>query len=111
MEGRHCYIPSSGCSTSGKTLPIVEYSHSVGCSVTGGFVYRGVDYPMLSGGYFFGDYCSGKIWTISAGARSPATKTQLADTNLSIASFGEDEAGELYVVDRTGGEVFKIVGH
>ena len=111
LEGRHCYNPSSGCSTSGKTPPIVEYSHTYGCSVTGGFVYRGADYPMLRGGYFFGDFCSGRIWTLSATSRYPGTRTQLADTNLAISSFGEDEAGELHVVDRGGGEVFKVVGH
>ena len=110
MEGRHCYIPSSGCSTSHKTLPIVEYTHSYGCSVTGGFVYRGGLYPMLRGGYFFGDYCSGRIWTIYAGARSPATRTFLRRDNINISSFGEGETGELYVVDH-GGRLFRIVGH
>jgi len=111
MEGRHCYIPSSGCSTSGKTLPIVEYPHSYGCSVTGGFVYRGSDYPMLRGGYFFGDFCSGRIWTIYAGASSPASRTFLADTDKAISSFGEDESGELYLVDHGGGGIYKLAGH
>jgi glucose/arabinose dehydrogenase len=110
MEGRHCYNPSTHCSTSGKALPIVEYTHSYGCSVTGGFVYRGSAYPMLRGGYFFGDFCSGRIWTISAGARSPATRTFLLHPNINISSFGESESGELYVVDY-GGRVFRIVGH
>ena len=110
MEGRHCYNPPSGCNKAGKVVPVVEYSHTYGCAVTGGYVYRGAAYAMLRGGYFFGDYCSGRIWTISAAASSPATRTQLLDTDLLISSFGQDDAGELYVVDH-GGQVFKIVGH
>jgi glucose/arabinose dehydrogenase len=110
MEGRHCYVPSSGCDTSHKTLPIVEYTHTYGCSVTGGFVYRGAAYPMLRGGYFFGDYCTGRIWTVYAGARSPARRTFLAQPNINISSFGESESGELYVVDH-GGRVLQIIGH
>lgn len=99
MEGRHCYNPSSGCSTSGKILPIAEYTHASGnCSVTGGYVYRGSLYPVLQGGYLFGDYCSGRFWTISANASSPATPVFLRQTALSISSFGEDEAGEIYAV-------------
>ena len=111
MEGRHCYVPASGCNKTGKTLPIVEYTHTYGCSVTGGFVYRGSAYPMLRGGYFFGDFCSGRIWTISAGARSPATRTFLyRSPNITISSFGESESRELYVVDY-GGRVLRVIGH
>jgi glucose/arabinose dehydrogenase len=108
MEGRHCYIPSTGCSTAGKIPPVVEYSHSQGCSVTGGFVYRGHAVPALSGRYVFSDFCSGTIWTISAGARAPASKTVLMDTGLSVSSFGEDQGGELYVVDWAGGTVYRF---
>jgi glucose/arabinose dehydrogenase len=111
MEGQRCYIPSSGCSTSGKTLPLLEYTHDYGCSVTGGFVYRGNAYPMLRGGYFFADYCSGRIWTVSAGARSPATRTFLLHANMNISSFGESQSGELYLVDHAGGGVYRVVGH
>ena len=77
MEGRACYKPPSGCSTSGRWTPQVVYPHVVSgqdnCSVTGGFVYRGTDYPVLQGGYVFGDFCSGRIWVVSASARTPAT--------------------------------------
>jgi glucose/arabinose dehydrogenase len=111
MEGRHCYNPTSGCNTTGKALPLLEYSHDYGCSVTGGFVYRGNAYPMLRGGYFFADYCSGRIWTVYAGARSPAQRTLLLDTNLNISSFGESQSGELYLVDHSGGGVYRVVGH
>jgi glucose/arabinose dehydrogenase len=113
MEGSHCFKPSSGCPTSGRRIPVHEYTHSVSgddnCSVTGGFVYRGSAFPAMAGGYFFGDYCSGRIWAISANARTPATSTLLLDTSLSISSFGESEAGELYVVDRGGGTIYRLV--
>jgi glucose/arabinose dehydrogenase len=102
MEGRHCYEPSSGCLTAGRTLPLVEYSHDLGCSVTGGFVYHGLRYPLLGGGYFYADYCSGRIWTVDSAAVAPATGTQILDTNLNIVSFGQSERGELYVVSTDG---------
>jgi glucose/arabinose dehydrogenase len=107
MEGRHCFAPSSGCSTSGKIRPLVEYSHASGnCSVTGGFVYRGPD-PILQGRYFFADYCSGRIWTVGYRAATPAAPFRLLDTSLLVTSFGEDEAGRVYVVDH-GGTVYRI---
>ena len=112
LEGRHCYNPATNCVRTGKTMPIVEYSHTAGpgCSVTGGYVYRGAAFPMLTGGYFFADYCSGKIWTISSAAASPATRVELLDTSLNISSFGQDDAGELYVTDHTGGGIYKVIG-
>lgn len=106
MEGRHCYEPLNGCLQAGRTLPIAEHGHVVdgddNCSITGGYVYRGTRYPLLAGGYFYADFCSGRIWTIGATAASPATGRELLNTNLSIVSFGESEAGELYVVARDG---------
>ena len=106
MEGRHCYEPSTGCATAGRTLPLVEYAHSVSgddnCSVTGGYVYRGLRYPKLAGGYFYADYCSGRIWTVSSSASSPAAGVQLIDTALNIVSFGQSERGDLYVVAQSG---------
>jgi glucose/arabinose dehydrogenase len=109
MEGRHCFNPSSGCSTSGKTLPVVEYEHGSGrCSVTGGYVYRGSAIPALVGGYLFADYCSGEIWVITSTAAAPAAKTRLLDTSMVISSFGESSTGELFVIDH-GGAVYRIV--
>ena len=106
MEGRHCYEPMSGCLTSGRTLPLLEYAHAVvgndNCSITGGYVYRGVHFPLLRGGYVFGDFCSGRIWIVSATAASPAVPTLLPVTVPSITSFGQDEDGELYVVSQDG---------
>jgi len=97
MEGTLCYNPSSGCNDGTLTLPILEYDHSLGCSITGGYRYRGGRFPQLAGRYFYGDYCSGRIWN---GIQSGQTwsSAQLIDTALQITSFGEDEGGELYVV-------------
>ncbi len=103
-EGRHCYSPSSGCSLPGSTLPIVEYAHAgtSRCAVTGGFVYRGKVYPDMMGVYFFADYCTGEIWAIDAASTKLVTPIRELDTSLQISSFGEDEKGELYVVDLNG---------
>jgi glucose/arabinose dehydrogenase len=118
LEGRTCYKPPSGCSRTGKTMPLVVYRHAAtgpsNCSVTGGFVYRGSKSPVLAGGYLFGDFCSGRIWGVSATAASPATPTLLwaasASPHLAISSFGEDEAGEVYVTDLAGGGIYRISG-
>jgi glucose/arabinose dehydrogenase len=109
MEATHCFNPSSGCNTSGKTLPLLEYGHGSGrCSITGGYVYRGSAIPQLVGGYVFADFCSGEIWVVNSTASAPANRTLLLDTSLQISSFGENASGELYVVNR-GGAVYAIV--
>jgi glucose/arabinose dehydrogenase len=108
MEGLHCYNPSAGCDRSGLTLPIAEYSHGEGCSVTGGYVYRGANYPALQGQYFFADYCSGTIWSLQRDAAGQWTRTERLAANLPISSFGEDVHGELYVID-LGGAVYQLV--
>ena len=64
MEGMHCFNPASGCDMSGLTLPIVEYDHTEGEAVMGGFVYRGTAIPTLVGSYIFGDYISGTVWQL-----------------------------------------------
>ena len=97
MEGTACFNPSTACNNGTLTLPILEYGHSLGCSIIGGYRYRGSRFPQLTGRYFYGDFCSGRIWT---GTQSGQTwsSSQLIETALSITSFGEDEGGELYVV-------------
>jgi glucose/arabinose dehydrogenase len=101
MEGFH---PYHGSETAGLTLPVAEYPHTRGnCSVTGGYVYRGKAIPAMQGIYLFGDYCTGNTWVM----RRTADGWQTADwfgMAVSISSFGEDEAGELYVLDYRGGE-------
>ena len=109
IEGSHCYNPPTGCSTTGKVLPVTSYFHDSGrCAVTGGYVYRGTAVPALAGLYVFGDYCSGEIMAISATPTRPAPITVLLSPGFPVSSFGEDKAGELYVCD-LGGSVYKIV--
>lgn len=108
MEGAHCFGAAS-CNMQGLVQPVAEYNHDQGCSVTGGFVYRGRRYPALRGIYFYGDYCNGNIW----GLRRAATgweSQMLLNTNLSITSFGEDEDGELYIADQQVGAVLMLAG-
>ncbi|MEA2619730.1 MAG: hypothetical protein QOC97_503 [Chloroflexota bacterium] len=102
MEGGHCYNPPSGCNRTGKVMPVVEYSHSQGCSITGGYVYRGSQVPAIYAHYVFADFCSGTIWMIPRTGGLSTPKGLLFDTTMSISSFGEDEWGELYVVDHAG---------
>lgn len=108
MEGSQCYDPPTLCNTQGLELPIAEYDHSLGCSVTGGYVYRGTQYPALIGHYLFGDYCSGRIWSLSENSSGRWTMRQLIDSPFSISSFGEDEQGELYVV-HYGGAIYRVI--
>jgi glucose/arabinose dehydrogenase len=105
IEGTRCYRPRVGCEQDGLEPPLTEYRHRRGrCSVTGGYVYRGRAIPQLKGTYVFGDFCSGEIFGLRKGRRAI-----LLDTELAIASFGEDEAGEVYVVDLVAGAVSRIV--
>jgi len=108
MEGKHCFAPSTGCGTEGLTLPVAEYDHGQGCAITGGFVYRGAAIPALIGTYLYADSCSGRIWGLDAAAEVPKSRL-LASTGASIASFGEDDSGELFVTDIAGGAVSRLV--
>jgi glucose/arabinose dehydrogenase len=103
MEGSSCFRTSE-CNRNGLVLPVDQYPTSEGCAVTGGYVYRGTAHPTFVGGYFFGDYCNGRIHVLSAAEAlgGSARHRTLVDTELAISSFGEDEAGELYVVDLNG---------
>jgi glucose/arabinose dehydrogenase len=110
MEGFECYPQGSNCNDTGLTLPIFDYAHNDGCSVTGGFVYRGSSFPAMQSIYFLGDFCSGKIWGLQPDGGNWAN-LMLKDTAYSISSFGEDEVGELYVVaySSTNGAVYRVV--
>ncbi len=105
-EGNHCYGAAS-CSTSGFIAPLAEYSHRDGCSVTGGYVYRGAAIPSLRGTYLYGDYCSGSIWGLDADSPLIGPAVWLVSSNLRITSFAQDNAGELYVLDY-GGTIWKL---
>jgi glucose/arabinose dehydrogenase len=106
MEGFHCYNAGS-CDTTGLTLPVVEYDHSQGCSVTGGLVYRGGDYAGMQGIYFYADYCSGRLWGLAYDGAAWQSAL-LLETNHQIASFGEDEAGNMYLSDYFNGDIYMI---
>jgi hypothetical protein len=116
-EGSQPFDPSNCPPAGTMVFPIHEYSHGVGCSVSGGYVYRGCDIPTLAGSYFFADYCSNNIWSFSYVGNSVANFTdrtsELAPGGglsiSSISAFGEDARGEMYICDLFGGEVFKIV--
>jgi len=108
MEGKHCY-PSDPCTSIG-LVPVVEYSHAFGaCSITGGYVYRGSALPALAGHYFYADYCDGTIHSIDyPGNTNPADWTALLSPGTSISSFGQDNRGEIYIL-QLDGPVFRIV--
>ena len=102
MEGTLCFSPPSNCNTSGLIPPIHEYGRDLGISVTGGYVYRGPSAPSLWGKYLFADFGSGRLWALTEISPGQWQREQVLSTGLSISSFGEDESGELYVVDYYG---------
>ncbi len=108
MEGLHCYGADS-CNQQGLVLPVAEYNHSFGCSITGGYVYRGAAFPEMQGTYFFGDYCSGRIWAMQPAGQDKWQATQVMESQHAISTFGEDEAGELYMADLNDGTIYQVV--
>ncbi len=106
FEGAHPF--ASNDAPRNMTYPAVEYSHREGgCSITGGYVYRGDAIPDLQGVYFFGDYCTGLIWGAYRDASGTWQKTVLYDLDMQLSSFAEDETGELYVVGY-GGTIYQF---
>jgi glucose/arabinose dehydrogenase len=105
-EGNHCYRRSD-CSAEGMAMPVAEYSHRVGCSITGGYVYRGEAIAALYGDYIFGDFCSGRIWALDS-EDDKASPRMLLLSGKRIASFAEDRAGELYLLDFAVGRIFRL---
>ncbi len=102
FEGMHDY--SAGDIPADYRPPLFEYGHDQGCSVTGGYVYRGT-MPEWQGVYFYGDYCSGKVWgalRLVTATEETSTSTVLFETGALITTFGVDEAGEIYLADRNG---------
>lgn len=115
LEGTHCYDPPSNCDpTDMTTLPVHEYSHSQGCSVTGGIIYRG-SIPEIDGHYFFADYCSNRIWSFVWDGDDGITDLTVRTSELvpdvgsinSVTGFGRDGLGEMYIVG--GGEAFRVI--
>ncbi|MBN8549257.1 MAG: PQQ-dependent sugar dehydrogenase [Deltaproteobacteria bacterium] len=108
MEGSQCYPPGESCNTAGLVLPITEYGHDVGRSIIGGYVFSGRSIPNLRGHYIFGDFVTGIIFSLLYDGAT-ATRKTLLQSGLSIASFGRDEDGEIYVVSYGDGKIYKIV--
>ena len=107
MEGPECL--EEGCDESGLTLPLLQYDHTEGCSVTGGYVYRGADIPSIQGQYFYADFCQGRVQSIRAeGDPGEPVDWPLLSPGDNITSFGEDAYAGLYILTAAGG-VFKIV--
>jgi len=123
MEGNNCFSTSGcgafgvpACNAGSLTDPVVDYGHGVGCSVTGGYVYRGCEMPNLKGTYFYADYCSGRIWSYEiSGGVAINQQERTAELNPSggtinnVMSFGEDACGEILICDQAGGEIWRIV--
>ena len=116
MEGSECFgtrgdslrlAQDRPCDPEGFEPPVVEYGRDDGCSITGGYVYRGSRLPSLQGQYIFGDYCSGKVWAFSrqpgGAVRAVDKSDELLDTSHKISSFGEDGSGEIYIISLVGG--------
>ncbi|MCC6712751.1 MAG: PQQ-dependent sugar dehydrogenase [Candidatus Dadabacteria bacterium] len=118
MEGKACTgLSGCTCNSPGLTIPLHDYAHSGGnCSITGGYVYRGADIPELDGTYFYADYCTGRIWSFKRSGsgvaqlveRTAELRPQTGETINNVTSFGEDDRGEIYIVDKDG-EIYKIV--
>jgi glucose/arabinose dehydrogenase len=113
MEGQHCFPDSSRCDPAPYVLPVAEYGRGGGCSVTGGYVYRGPAHPALNGLYFFGDFCTGKVWSLDRPDGASWRMTEQLQQPLQISSFGEDEVGEVYITTFSGADgshrIYQIV--
>jgi len=109
-EGLHC-TGLNECDSTGLTMPITEHEHGAeGCAVIGGYVYRGVSYPVLRGTYLFSDFCSGFIWGLSRNDSGAWRVEKLGEAGFAVTAFGQDLAGEVYILDHVGGGVFQITG-
>lgn len=110
LEGSLCYPSGDGCSRTGLTLPVFEYGRAEGCSITGGYVYRGTALPELAGHYLFSDFCSGWVRSLRVDGGAVGAPTEwIASIGANVAaSFGVDASGELYLL-ALDGRVLKLV--
>lgn len=109
MEGFHCFNPTN-CNSTGLTEPILEYGHNVGCSITGGYIYRGDLQPELVGAYIYGDFCSGRIWLLRYENGDLLADSLLIQVPFKISSFGVDQENELYILDYNNGRIYRFAG-
>ena len=109
LEGTLCYSPSTGCIPPLDYVPpVVEYGHDLGCSVTGGEVYRGSEFPTMQGIYYYGDFCSGRVWGLVQDSDGWQTQV-LLETGHQISTFGSDQVGNLYLADLRTGQIYRII--
>lgn len=107
MEGFSCFNPPSGCDQGGLTLPVLDYSHDLGSSITGGYVYRGRSVPELQGKYIYADFVSGRIWGLTYNGPDDVKNELLLSSGQNIASFGTD-ADEVLYICTFGGSIFRF---
>jgi glucose/arabinose dehydrogenase len=108
VEGTDCMEPDH-CRDAGLVPPVVTYGHDMNCAVMGGYVYRGATASALSGVYLFGDLCTGGVFALRGGPADGWTRVELGFQPIKISSFGEDPAGDVYVVDLQGGVIYRIM--
>ena len=111
LEGAHCFRGATPCDKTGLTMPVAEYDHDVGCSVSGGAVYRGSALPALAGWYVLSDYCSGTFWAVNAATASSddtVAPSQVATSDYSISGIAEGASGELFATDLSKGTLLHI---
>jgi glucose/arabinose dehydrogenase len=107
LEGDRCNDPEH-CNDAGLVAPLVTYGHTMNCAVMGGYVYRGARVPALQGKYLYGDLCTGGVFTVASGVDPSKARLELGYQPIKISSFGEDPAGDVYVVDLQGGTIYRI---
>ena len=108
VEGFNTFNSGTPLTKGTSTDPVFEYDHNAGSSITGGYVYRGSSFPRMEGIYYFGDYNSGRIWGLQRDPSGNWIDRQLLDTSLNVSSFGEDEAGNLYVASLFTGDIYRL---
>jgi glucose/arabinose dehydrogenase len=106
-EGTREYEPKEPNARGRLVMPVAEYAHGGECSITGGFVYRGERIPAAAGHYFYGDYCSGRVWAVERQGRGVSRPRTFPFQVPALSSFGEDAAGELYLLSLQG-DVFRL---
>jgi glucose/arabinose dehydrogenase len=109
MEGFDCLDGGDDCNRYGLLPPVIDYGRDGGCSVTGGFIYRGAAIPELVGAYVYADYCSGSIWALRYDGSEVTEHEQIGQADFAVSSFAQGSDGEIYVLEHSGaGGIYKL---
>jgi glucose/arabinose dehydrogenase len=110
LEGTRCTGLGGGpsCTAPIYTMPVAEYTHDEGCSVTGGEIYLGTALPAYAGSYLFADFCNGRMWAATGSFAAGWTRADVGAAGFQVSSFGRDEWGDVYLADYAGGRVLRI---